>query len=159
MIETKTIRRRTIFQSAEMPSLRLVREGGSARTKLHGPVEVRDFLVQFFRHEATESLVVLLFDAQYKVIGNAPVIVSRGIVNASLCHPREVFRPAILAGAVQIVIAHNHPSGEISPSTEDRNVTKQIFEAGKLLDIPLRDHIIIGDGEYFSFAEAGIMPM
>lgn len=159
MIETKTTRRRTIFQSPNMPSLRLVREGGRATEKLQDPKQVKNFLFQFFQNEATESLVVLMLDAQNKVIGNAPVIISRGLVNGSLSHPREVFRPAIAAGAVSIILAHNHPSGDTTPSAEDRHVTRQIYEAGKLLCIPLLDHVIIGDENYFSFAEQGIMPL
>jgi DNA repair protein RadC len=72
-------------------------------------------------------------------------------------HPREVFAPAILLGAVAIVVAHNHPSGDPTPSAEDRSITAQLVSAGKLLDIPIHDHIIVGNGRYTSFADAGLL--
>jgi DNA repair protein RadC len=81
-------------------------------------------------------------------------LVTLGTLNASLVHPREVFRPAIFRGVDSIVIAHNHPSGEANPSKEDKAITTRLVEAGKLLDIPILDHvIIINDGNYYSFKE------
>src|SRR3989442_1556272 len=81
----------------------------------------------------------------------------RGIVNSSLIHPREVFRSAILAGAAGIIVAHNHPSGDPTPSADDRSVTRQMVEAGRLLDLPVYDHVILGGDTYMSFAEAGLL--
>jgi len=83
--------------------------------------------------------------------------VSRGIVNSSLVHPREVFRSAILAGASGIIVVHNHPSGDPTPSADDRSVTRQIVDAGRLLDIPCYDHLVIGGDRYVSFVEAGLL--
>jgi len=79
-------------------------------------------------------------------------IVSTGILNASIVHPREVFKSAIKESANTIVIVHNHPSGDSTPSEEDRKITKILSDAGKLLDIKLLDHVIIGD-TYYSFKE------
>lgn len=83
--------------------------------------------------------------------------VSEGTLNASLVHPREVFQPAITDLAASIILMHNHPSGETAPSTEDRNITRRLVESGRLLDIPVLDHIIIGSEGYFSFKEEGLI--
>jgi DNA repair protein RadC len=83
--------------------------------------------------------------------------VSEGTLNASLVHPREVFNPAITELAASIILLHNHPSGETEPSLEDKNITHRLVEAGKLLDIPVLDHIIIGGEKYYSFKEEGLL--
>ena len=84
-------------------------------------------------------------------------LVSLGILNASLVHPREIFRMAILHGVAGIILAHNHPSGETTPSKEDIATTKQMVEAGKLLAIPVLDHVIHGNESYYSFASEGLI--
>ncbi len=81
--------------------------------------------------------------------------ISEGTLNASLVHPREVFHPAITELAAAIILMHNHPSGERQPSSEDRHITQRLVSVGKLLDIPVLDHIIIGKEGYFSFKEEG----
>jgi DNA repair protein RadC len=78
-------------------------------------------------------------------------------LNASLVHPREIFKAAVEYTAAGIVLIHNHPSGETAPSQEDRNVTSQIVKAGKLIGIPVLDHIIIAGDQYYSFAQKGLM--
>lgn len=85
------------------------------------------------------------------------VKISEGTLNSSLVHPREVFQPAILESAASIILLHNHPSGETVPSQEDKNITYRLVEAGKMMDIPVLDHIIIGDKKYFSFRENGLI--
>src|SRR5687767_10851024 len=80
-------------------------------------------------------------------------LVSLGTLNASLVHPRETFRRAVIAGSASIIVAHNHPSGEVEPSEEDTKVTKQLFEAGQLLGITLNDHVIFANDKFFSFRE------
>ena len=83
---------------------------------------------------------------------------SRGTLDATLVHPREVFKVAFLANAAAILIAHNHPSGDPEPSGDDLSITRRLSEAGKLLGVELLDHLIIGhDGRYYSFSEAGRM--
>ncbi|MCB2154946.1 DNA repair protein RadC [bacterium] len=81
--------------------------------------------------------------------------VSRGTVNQSLVHPREVFKAAILSNAHTIIIAHNHPSGDPTPSRQDRDVTRRLVQAGELLGIRILDHVIVGYGDYHSFADNG----
>jgi DNA repair protein RadC len=85
------------------------------------------------------------------------LLITRGLLDSSLVHPREVFRAAIAEAAAGIVVLHNHPSGNPTPSADDRAVTRQLVEAGRLLDIPVYDHVIVGGDRYFSFAEAGLL--
>ena len=80
-------------------------------------------------------------------------LVSLGIVNASLVHPRETFRRAVMQGSASIIVAHNHPSGDVEPSDEDTKTTKQLFEAGNILGITLIDHVIFANDKFFSFRE------
>jgi DNA repair protein RadC len=109
----------------------------------------------FAAREVGESFWILALDAQHRV--SAPTVITRGILTASLVHPREVFQAAIVAGAAAIVLCHNHPSGDPTPSPDDRAVTDQLVAAGRLLDIPVHDHVILGCGRYTSFAEAGLL--
>lgn len=107
-----------------------------------------------------ESLRVLLLDTRHCLLEEREI--SRGSLNESIAHPREIFRPAIAKGAYAIAVAHNHPSGDPQPSEADRRLTRRLAEAGTLLQIPLVDHVIIGSkrGEnapYFSFREAGLI--
>jgi DNA repair protein RadC len=104
---------------------------------------------------AVEEFHVAVLDSQHRM--ERDVMVTRGILNSSLVHPREVFREAIAERAAAIVLVHNHPSGDPSPSADDRLVTEQLVAAGRLLDIPVHDHVIIGRGRYTSFAEAGLL--
>src|SRR5439155_1910901 len=98
-----------------------------------------------------------LLDQKNKVIGINTVSV--GSLTASICHPREIYKPAILSNAASIICGHNHPSGDCQPSREDRALTTRLVEAGKLLGIAVLDHIIVGDGTsaYFSFADEGLL--
>ena len=96
-----------------------------------------------------------VLDSQHRL--ERDITVTRGLLNSSLVHPREVFREAIAEGAAAIILVHNHPSGDPTPSPDDRAVTEQLVQAGKVLDIPVQDHVIIGRGRYISFAEAGLL--
>jgi DNA repair protein RadC len=102
-----------------------------------------------------EEFHVAILDTQHRL--ERDVTVTRGLLNSSLVHPREVFREAIAERAAAIILVHNHPSGDPTPSPDDRQVTRQLVEAGRLLDIPVHDHVIIGRGRYVSFAESGIL--
>jgi DNA repair protein RadC len=102
-----------------------------------------------------EEFHVAVLDAQHRM--ERDVTVTRGILNSSLVHPREVFREAIAERAAAIILVHNHPSGDPTPSADDRMVTEQLVAAGRLLDIPVHDHVIIGRGRYTSFAQAGLL--
>lgn len=101
--------------------------------------------------EPEEVLIMIALNIKKNIIGCFEV--SRGTVNSSAVHPREVFKRAILSNAAGIVLAHNHPSGSINPSKNDREVTTRMKEAGKILGIELIDHLIIGEDDYFSFVE------
>lgn len=100
-----------------------------------------------------EHLVLMTLNTKLKIIGVH--IVHIGSIDTSIVHPREIFQMAILDNAATIAIAHNHPSGDPTPSNEDVNVTKRVAEAGKLLGIGLIDHIIIGDDRHVSLKEKG----
>ena len=103
-----------------------------------------------------EELHVLLLDTQKQLIRD--VLVSRGTVDATLAHPREVLRPALQEAAAGVILVHNHPSGEPHPSPEDRAVTLQVAQAGRIIGIPLLDHVIVGECRYHSFVESGTLP-
>ena len=113
------------------------------------PQDVADFLMPRLRYAAKEQFVVILLNNKNKVIGTE--VVSEGSLSSSVVHPREVFAPAILHHAAAIMVAHNHPSGDPKPSIEDEKVTRQLLRSGKVLGIPMIDHVIIGDGNYYSF--------
>ena len=83
--------------------------------------------------------------------------VSRGTLDATLVHPREVFKAALLANAAAIVLCHDHPSGEPTPSPDDLQLTRRLVEAGTLLGVDVLDHVIVGDGRYYSFKESGCL--
>jgi DNA repair protein RadC len=102
-----------------------------------------------------EEFHLLALDSQSQVLRE--VLITRGLLNSSLVHPREVFRAAIAEAAAGIIVVHNHPSGDPTPSAEDRAATKQLASAGQLLDVPLYDHVIIAGDRYVSFAAAGLL--
>ena len=115
------------------------------------PQDVADFLMPRLRYAAKEQFVVILLNNKNKVIGTE--VVSEGSLSSSIVHPREVYAPAILHHAAAIMVAHNHPSGDPKPSTEDTEATRVLARSGKVLGIPMIDHVIIGDGNYYSFLE------
>jgi DNA repair protein RadC len=103
----------------------------------------------------TERFVVLTLDGAHQVI--RANLVSVGLVNRTVVHPREVFYPAIIQNACAIVVAHNHPSGRLDPSPEDREITSRLREASEILGISLIDHLILSKEGYFSFLEHGLL--
>jgi DNA repair protein RadC len=102
-----------------------------------------------------EEFHVLLLNTQNAVMRE--VMVTRGILDASVVHPREVFAPALAEAAAAVILVHNHPSGDPTPSPADREVTGQLVEAGRVLGIPVRDHVVVGNGRYASFLDLGII--
>jgi DNA repair protein RadC len=117
---------------------------------IRGPGDVYRRLGPRMRDLPQEEFHALLLNTRHQVVRE--VTVTRGILDASLIHPREVFRAAVVEGAAGVVIVHNHPSGDPTPSAEDRAVTRQLGEAGRALGIPVLDHVIIGDGAWRSLA-------
>jgi DNA repair protein RadC len=139
--------------------VRLVKERFTGK-KLTEPQEIYDLLNLELRALHRESLRVVLLDTRFHLLRVEEV--SLGSVNESIAHPREVFRPAIIYSAYAVIVAHNHPSGDPSPSQADHGLTRRLKEAADLLQIRLLDHVVIGaPGEgrqpYFSFKEAGIL--
>ena len=127
----------------------------AARAVIRTPDDVAALLMPRFRYETKESFIAILLSTKNHVL-KTPVI-SIGSLNASIVHPRELFREAINASAAAVILAHNHPSGDPAPSPEDVSLTRKLVDAGKLLDIPVLDHIVLGDGKYISFKEKGIL--
>jgi len=109
----------------------------------------------FLMHETKEMFLTLHLDGKNKVI--CMDVVSVGSLNQSIVHPRSVFQTACLSNAAAILCVHQHPSGDPSPSSEDISITRRLKEAGELMGIKVLDHIIIGDGEYVSFVERGLV--
>ena len=108
-----------------------------------------------FKDHVRERFVVFWLNSVNKILGFE--VVTEGLLNSSLVHPREVFRGAIVATAAAIIIAHNHPSESTEPSQEDISITKQIMEAGKIIGIPVHDHIILAGNAYTSLVERGLL--
>ena len=114
---------------------------GKTLPEIRGPDDVVKFVGTRLRREPREHFLVLLLNARHEVMGRETVSV--GSLNASIVHPREVFRPAVLASAAATVLVHNHPSGDPEPSEEDLAITKRLVEAGELLGISVLDHVIV----------------
>ena len=123
--------------------------------RVRGPADVQRFYGTRLRDLAVEEFHVLALGSQSQILGD--LLITRGILNSSLVHPREVFRAAIAEAAAGIIVVHNHPSGDPTPSADDRAVTRQLVDAGRLLDLPVYDHVIVAADRYVSFAEAGLL--
>lgn len=134
---------------------RLAREARPALPRIREPEDVVRLFEGRLRDLQVEEFHLLALDSQSQVLRE--VLVTRGLLNSSLVHPREVFRPAIAEAAAGIIVVHNHPSGDPTPSAEDRSVTRQLVSAGQLLDLPLYDHVIIAGDRFVSFAAAGLL--
>lgn len=134
---------------------RLGVEADPAPERIRGPVDVQRFYAQRLRDLPVEEFHVLALGSQSQVLRD--LLITRGILNSSLVHPREVFRAAIAEAAAGIIVVHNHPSGDPTPSADDRAVTRQLVDAGRLLDLPVYDHVVVGGDRYVSFAEAGLL--
>ena len=134
---------------------RMTAEAREAGVPLRGPRDVAAVFAPRLQDLPVEEFHVAILDAQHRL--ERDVLITRGLLNSSLVHPREVFREAIAERAAAVILVHNHPSGDPTPSAEDRAVTEQLVAAGRLLDIPVHDHIIVGRGRYVSFAEAGLL--
>ncbi len=134
---------------------RLASEAREEGAPLRSPRDVYECYAGRLEDLAVEEFHVAVLDSQHRM--ERDITVTRGILNSSLVHPREVFREAIAERAAAVILVHNHPSGDPAPSQDDRTVTEQLVAAGRLLDIPVHDHVIVGRGRYVSFAEAGLL--
>jgi DNA repair protein RadC len=147
--------RAVVIHAALELGRRMAVEGRDEATPIRSPRDVVAVFAPRLEDLPVEEFHVAILDAQHRL--ERDVTITRGILNSSLVHPREVFREAIAERAAALVLVHNHPSGDPTPSADDRNVTDQMVAAGRLLDIPVHDHVIIGRGRYTSFAEAGLL--
>jgi DNA repair protein RadC len=132
---------------------RLESFGTSTRFKINSPEDVYRRLYPTMRESKKEHFVELCLDTKNQVIREDTI--SIGSLNANVVHPREVFRTALIESAAHIIVAHNHPSGDPTPSREDIDITKKLVETGKIMGIEVLDHVIIGDCRHFSMKEAG----
>lgn len=147
-----------LFNQLPIYTTRLVREHEityEERIKVRTPADAAKFLQRYFKHHDCEEFVVLLLDTAGTIIGLARI--SIGGLAGSIVEPRQVFKAAILGNAASIILAHNHPSGNPEPSREDIAITKQLVEAGKILGVPVNDHIIILHRGYTSLADRGLV--
>ena len=110
-------------------------------------------LAALLQDEPGEVFAILCLSTKHRVIAYHEV--SRGTLDATLVHPREVFKAALLSNAASIILTHNHPSGDPTPSPDDHHLTRRLVDAGRLIGVEVLDHIIVGDGRYFSFREGG----
>ena len=122
----------------------------SEDTPIRGPADVFRRMGPRLRDVSQEEFHALLLNARHRVVRE--VLVTRGILDASLIHPREVFRLAVSEGAASVILVHNHPSGDPAPSGEDRAVTRQLAAAGRALGIPVLDHVVVGHGRWVSLS-------
>lgn len=116
---------------------------------MNHPQTIADYYMERMRHEKQERLLALFFDSKCRLLSD--VVMSIGSVTTTFVSPREIFLTALRCNTVQIILLHNHPSGNAQPSEEDDEVTKRMKECGELLGIPLVDHIILGDQSYYSY--------
>jgi DNA repair protein RadC len=147
---TRTITWRFAESREELPEL-----FGKKEVVIRRPEDIASNYMGLFRDQVKERFIVFWLSASNKVMGFE--IVTEGILNSSLVHPREVFRGAIVATCAAVIVAHNHPSGSTEPSPEDLNITRQIFESGRVIGIPVHDHIIFAGDSYTSFLERGLL--
>lgn len=138
-------------------SIKMVRESSIlyGTRRIEDPKDAVELSRRFLEDSDREQLLVFCLDVK-----NQPTainIASVGSLNTSVVHPREVFKPAILSNSASIILAHNHPSGDATPSKEDISITERIRESGTILGIKLIDHIIIGDKSYCSLKEKGMI--
>jgi DNA repair protein RadC len=134
----------------------VIREDAAAYLTTHRYTSPQQ-IYELFRDLAIESkehFICLHLDTKHKLLCFDRVTV--GTLDGSLVHPREVFKTALLSSAASVILLHNHPSGDPAPGAEDREVTRKLVEAGRLLGVPILDHVIVGDG-FYSFRESGTL--
>lgn len=134
---------------------RTVVRGRTERLQVTSPRTVAEFLIPQYGARTVEQFGVVLLDTKHRVLRTT--VLSVGTLDASIVHPREVFREAAVAGAAAIVLFHNHPSGDPEPSGDDVTLTERLVAAGILMGIDVIDHIVLGDARYCSFRERGIL--
>ena len=140
-----------LYDLQEVTRRLMVREAERQITVIHGPEDVAHAIMPRFRYESKEHFALVCLNTKNHIIGSQQISV--GTINASLVSPREVFHAAIQNMAASVIVVHNHPSGDSSPSSEDRAVTERMVRCGKVMDIPVLDHIIIARHGGYSMKE------
>ena len=140
-------------------ALAIARRYAAEEMPVRTAVQSTEQLYRYMREKLSgrqkEHFVVLLLDTKHRIIREESIAI--GSLNESVVHPREVFREAVRESAARVIFVHNHPSGNPQPSPQDRQLTARLCEVGRLMGIPVLDHLIVGDEGYFSFAEAGLL--
>lgn len=145
----------TLLAAFEISRRVLSQEKWMSERKITSPEDIANIFIPLLRDEVKEQFVVVCLNSANKIIRYE--VISVGNLNSSVVHPREIFKSAIEYSAASIILLHNHPSGNPEPSNEDITITKKIVEAGKLMDIPVFDHIIIAGKNYTSFVEKRLL--
>lgn len=149
--EVKAVKLKCIAELA----IRMAKERAAETLNFCSPETVAGYYMEALRHEEKEKILLLLLDNKLNLIEEN--VLSVGTVNASLISTRDIFMYALKCRASNLMLLHNHPSGDPRPSRQDINITKKIKDAGELMDIPLTDHIVLGDKCYVSFKEAQLL--
>ena len=149
--QVKAIKVKAIAELA----LRMAKQSIREKPRFDRPDKLAEYYMESMRHYTTECVMLVMLDNKGHLLGER--LISKGTVSASLLSPREIFILALKFDATSIILIHNHPTGDASPSKQDRQITRQIYECSKLMNIPLIDHIIIGDHTYSSFKELGLL--
>lgn len=136
-------------------SRRIAKSSAGEQLSFTSPETIAAYYMEDLRHEQQEQILAVYLNTRGHLICDRRLF--RGTVSASLASPREIFMEALRCEAANMILLHNHPSGDPTPSQPDMEITERVFESGKMLDIPLLDHIIIGDRRYFSFREARLL--
>lgn len=134
---------------------RLMRRKSRSIGVIHGPEDAAHFAMPYFKQEQKEHFAILMLNTKNHILGLQDV--SIGSLTASVVHPREVFETAIRHHSAAIILLHNHPSGDPTPSNEDIRVTRRLVKAGEIMDVRVLDHIILGDGQFVSMKEKDLM--
>lgn len=144
----------TVLAAVEL-GRRLSEKAARKQVVVHGPEDAAHYAMPHFRYERKEHFAVLLLNTKNHIL--AMPTISIGSLSASIVHPREVFLAAVQHAAAAMILLHNHPSGDPSPSREDIAVTERLVKAGRIMDIPVLDHIILGDNKFISLKEKGMV--
>lgn len=142
-----------VIMAAIELSKRMNQKVVNIRDKISDPLNIYNHYKEILKDKKQEHFYAIYLDIKNKIIKDKLLFI--GTINYSMVHPREIFKEAYLIGAISIIIVHNHPSGEVLPSKNDIETTKQLDAVGKLMGIPIIDHIIIGENKYYSFCENG----
>ncbi len=145
----------TLLAAFELSRRILVQSKWYSDKKITSPQDIADIFIPLLRDEIRENFLVVCLNSANKIIRHETI--SIGNLNSSVVHPREIFKAAIENNSASIILVHNHPSGNPEPSNEDISITGKIVDSGKIMDIPVFDHIIVAGNNYTSFVEKRII--